>query len=256
MDKIKSHPKVAESVNIMDDKFKEISKDAFSASREAILSMIPVIGSPIQTGLSSFLTERRLKNIEDFNRQLSIDLEQVKSRLPSADCFQQDGVITITETIYEEVETSKAHNKLKYYSAALTNTLLNASSSNFNTETFYTEALIAIPMPYLLILDATVARVTGNSQYSESEQDDYNFEDTVNLNKGAEEFLLNYGFLEREYDQSQTLMKMRMDNSLRGFQSLNDFPTSVPSEPKYYVRVTSLGISFMKFIKNQQNNYN
>ena len=157
MDKIKSHPKVAESVNIMDDKFKEISKDAFSASREAILSMIPVIGSPIQTGLSSFLTERRLKNIEDFNRQLSIDLEQVKSRLPSADCFQQDGVITITETIYEEVETSKAHNKLKYYSAALTNTLLNASSSNFNTETFYTEALIAIPMPYLLILDATVA---------------------------------------------------------------------------------------------------
>lgn len=243
----------------MDDttkkKAKQEAKDVSTATTEGILSgvlsLIPVIGSPVQTALSSYFNNRRLRNIEEFNAKLKEDLLAVKSQIPDKKYIERDEVIDIVETVYDEVATSKAREKLSYYSKALTNSLINSEESSLQQERFFTEALIAIPTPYISILSSLLPFDERNAT---NEQDtDNKFSNSIDIIRGSNSFLEGYGFIEQKYDKARTETNMHIQESIRGVQSLLGTSNTPLVEPSYYVQITSLGIDFMRFIKKYKN---
>ncbi|WP_431060923.1 hypothetical protein [Weissella paramesenteroides] len=224
----------------------EETNDIGTASFDGILSIIPVIGSPVQTALSSYFNNRRLRNIEKFNAKLEADLLAVKSQIPDIKYIERDEVIDIVETVYDEIATSKAREKLSYYSKALTNSFINSEKSSLQQERFFTEALIAIPTPYISILSSLLPFDERNAT---NEQDtDNKFSNSIDIIRGSNSFLEGYGFIEQKYDKARTKANMH----LQAYSILGSAGAPLV-EPSYYFRITSLGIDFMRFIKKYKN---
>lgn len=229
----------------------EETNDIGTASFDGILSIIPVIGSPVQTALSSYFNNRRLRNIEKFNAKLEADLLAVKSQIPDIKYIERDEVIDIVETVYDEIATSKAREKLNYYSKALTNSFISSEKAVLQQERFFVEALIAIPTPYISILSSLLPYDERNSP---NEQDkNGKFSNDMDIISGANSFLEGYGFIKHKYDKFRTETNMNMAAKIKGIQNLTGSINQPSVEPLYYVQITPLGICFIDFIRKYKN---
>lgn len=115
------------------------SKDYRDLVIEAGLGLVPYVGGSIQTLYFGSKNEKRFKRIEFFYEQLA---EQIKL-LTEFDLNEEnsDQLIGIIETIHDEIEKSKSHNKIVYFVNAYKNLLLGSKKSSQDIDELFVDIL-------------------------------------------------------------------------------------------------------------------
>ncbi|EMF0102712.1 hypothetical protein ED263_RS02695 [Enterococcus hirae] len=114
-------------------------KDYRDAVIEAGIGLIPYVGGSIQTLYFGTKNEKRFKRIEYFYKQLA-------NRMKSLEEFDLDGenseqLVGIIETIHDEIEKSKSHDKIVYFVNAYKNLLLGTKQHNQDIDELYVDIL-------------------------------------------------------------------------------------------------------------------
>lgn len=129
------------------DNFINIGKD----TTLSLISFIPILGTPLQSGIASYFNEKRLFNIESFIKELQSSLESVQSQLPTKDNISES-TLEIVESVYDEIQKTSAQKKRAYFVKALTNTFLRNDKINLDEERLFVQILSIIPVEYLNVL--------------------------------------------------------------------------------------------------------
>jgi len=201
---------------------KQLAKNIATSGIETIISIVPVIGSPVQTALSSFISDRRFYNLELFVNDLADQLNAVKTRLPETNAVSLD-VIEIVETVYEEAEKTRQKEKRTLFIKALTNSFLRNDNDDLKKEKFFINILSVMPFEYMnrLLIEVDYFKYKDKEPFS-------NQAFNMNANVGAKSFLEGYSLLHTETT------------------GMNVYGNDLT--PKTRTRITSLGSEFVAFV--------
>jgi hypothetical protein len=178
-------------------------------------SMVPLIGAPTQLFVSNFFTERKFKNIEAFNKELQKKIQNLDIQLNS-NFTPSDELTEIVESVYEEIQKTKANKKRTMFAIALANSIKNNKNS-LNLEMEFIEILSTI----LYSCIHSLVNLKNNDVAAQSIQSDHTFLHSYNL-----------------IDQSIDIL----DN---GFD--------VPDTVIFHFKINNRGLSFLNFIFDSEN---
>lgn len=147
------------------ENIKNIGKD----TALSLVSFIPVLGTPLQSGIASYFNEKRLFNIESFIKELQSSLESVQSQLPTKDNISES-TLEIVESVYDEIQKTSAQKKRAYFVKALTNTFLRNDKINLDEERLFVQILSVVPVEYLNVL-IHIKQETTDTVESENNDD-------------------------------------------------------------------------------------
>ncbi|MGO3380221.1 MAG: hypothetical protein ACTIL5_11070 [Lactococcus cremoris] len=116
----------------------------------SLISLIPIVGSPIQAGITSYLNEKKASNIEAFNQELKAELEAIKERLPEKERISEN-LTEIIESVYDEIQRTNMQKKRAYFAKALANSFLRNENEKMDEEKLFIQILTLVPNEYLNI---------------------------------------------------------------------------------------------------------
>ncbi|PHL05379.1 hypothetical protein CQR43_03550 [Enterococcus faecium] len=114
-------------------------KDYRDAVIEAGIGLIPYVGGSIQTLYFGTKNEKRFKRIEYFYEQLANRMETLEEFDLNGENPEQ--LIGIIETIHDEIEKSKSHDKIVYFVNAYKNLLLGTKQHSRDIDELYVDIL-------------------------------------------------------------------------------------------------------------------
>lgn len=193
-------------------------KNGLISVSEGIWSMVPLIGSPSQTAVSTFLSNQKFQNIEDFNKRLSQDLKSLNNQVNEIN-YVTSNLTEIVESIYEDIEKTRMSEKRAFYSKALANSIIRDKSSSLAKEKYFIQILSIIPLDYINELENIL-------KYGKPTISDY---DT-----GWSTFLTSYGLINK---------KLVMGAMTYG-----------PAPYSYEFSINETGEKFLEFICTLDNN--
>ncbi|WP_337089821.1 hypothetical protein [Leuconostoc pseudomesenteroides] len=114
-----------------------------------IMEYIPIYESSSSVAtLPTYLTEKRIKNLEKFNEILSSKINGIKDQLKKIN-FENDSLVEVVETIYEEVEKTRMQEKRAMFAQAFVNSMILSQSSALSEEKEFINLLTITPPSYL-----------------------------------------------------------------------------------------------------------
>ena len=124
----------------MNDNNEKLSKkDYFDLIVEGGIGAIPYIGGVVQSLYFGSKNEKRFRRVEKFYEKLNEDLECIRDQIPE-DVFNlenKDQLIGIFEGINDEIEKSKAQNKIEMYRNLYKNCLLRINNTSWDSEEYF-----------------------------------------------------------------------------------------------------------------------
>ncbi|WP_368251214.1 hypothetical protein [Enterococcus sp. 2201sp1_2201st1_B8_2201SCRN_220225] len=114
-------------------------KDYFDLIVEGGIGAIPYIGGVVQSLYFGSKNEKRFRRVEKFYENLNEDLECIRDQIPE-DVFNlenKDQLIGIFEGINDEIEKSKAQNKIEMYRNLYKNCLLRINNTSWDSEEYF-----------------------------------------------------------------------------------------------------------------------
>ncbi|MDT2703666.1 hypothetical protein [Enterococcus dongliensis] len=102
------------------------AKDYKDLVIEAGIGLIPYVGGSLQTLYFGAQNEKRFKRIESFYKQLSQKIGELESF--ELDSSNGEKVIGIIDTIHDEIEKARSHDKVVYFVNAYKNLLLSSEN--------------------------------------------------------------------------------------------------------------------------------
>lgn len=124
----------------MNDNNEKLSKkDYFDLIVEGGIGAIPYIGGVVQSLYFGSKNEKRFRRVEKFYEKLNEDLECIQDQIPE-DVFNlenKDQLIGIFEGINDEIEKSKAQNKIEMYRNLYKNCLLRINNTSWDSEEYF-----------------------------------------------------------------------------------------------------------------------
>lgn len=122
-----------------DDNEKLSKKDYFDLIVEGGIGAIPYIGGVVQSLYFGTKNEKRFRRVEKFYENLNEDLKCIRNQIPE-DVFNlenKDQLIGIFEGINDEIEKSKAQNKIDMYKNLYKNCLLRINNASWDSEEYF-----------------------------------------------------------------------------------------------------------------------
>lgn len=99
---------------------------------ESGMQAIPYIGGSLATLYFGVKQEKRFKRIENFYKELSVDIEMIKSSIPDISCHNSEELNAILEELHEKIESEHLEIKKSYYKQYYKKTLLRPVNGNFD----------------------------------------------------------------------------------------------------------------------------
>lgn len=106
---------------------------------EGGIGAIPYIGGVVQSLYFGSKNEKRFKRIEKFYENLNVSLEDIRDQIPKdvVSLENKDQLIGIFEGINDEIEKSKAQNKIDMYKNLYKNCLLRINHASWDNEEYF-----------------------------------------------------------------------------------------------------------------------
>jgi len=207
----KSMKKDSDEINIT-------SKEKTMLGIQAAIQAIPYVGSSIATLYFGYKQEIRFKRLENFYKELAIEIEGIKEKIISIDRQDKDSFLFILEELNERVEKEYRLEKIIFFKNYFKNTLKDpVTKINFDKRQYFLNIIES-----MTLLESSILKFLINSENEPTEIMNIEFNGIDQyLIIGAVEKLKSYGFLE-----SQTISVMigaGQDNRLREKVRLSDY---------------------------------
>lgn len=200
------------------DEINITSKEKTMLGIQAAIQAIPYVGSSIATLYFGYKQEIRFKRLENFYKELAIEIEGIKEKIISIDRQDKDSFLFILEELNEKVEKEYRLEKIIFFKNYFKNTLKDpVTKINFDKRQYFLNIIESMTLS-----ESSILKFLINSENEPTEIINIEFNGIDQyLIIGAVEKLKSYGFLE-----SQTISVMigtGQDNRLREKVRLSDF---------------------------------
>ena len=185
---------------------------------QSAIQAIPYVGSSIATLYFGYKQEIRFKRLENFYKELAIEIEGIKEKIISINRQDKDSFLFIMEELNERIEKEYRLEKIIFFKNYFKNTLKDpVTKINFDERQYFLNILES-----MTLLESSILKFLINIENVPTEIMNIEFNGTDQyVIIGAVEKLKSYGFLE-----SQTISVMigtGQDNRLREKVRLSDF---------------------------------
>ena len=123
---------------------------------KSLIQAIPYVGGSISTLYFDNKDKKKFENLEDFYKNLSIEIEKVKTSISAMESHSQEELIALIEEINEKVENERIQQKKKYYQNLYVKSLIHPVKDCFVERKYFLDLISSLTTVHFDILSVLI----------------------------------------------------------------------------------------------------